>query len=193
MKSVYFITSNKGKILEAQTKCKPLNIEIIQKNLGYPEIQADSLQEVASYGIQYVQNKVDHSFILEDAGIFIDALKGFPGVYSAYAFFTIGLDGILLLMKNVKTEKRTATFRSVFGYGEPNGTFQLFIGECIGRICFEKKGINGFGYDPIFIPMGKEVTFAEMQTEEKNQISHRGKSLKKLIKFLEKQESINDD
>lgn len=193
MRSVYFITSNKGKILEAQTKFKPLKIEIIQKNLGYPEIQADSLQEVASYGIQYVHSKVDHPFILEDSGLFIDALKGFPGVFSAYVYFTIGLDGILLLMKNVPTEKRIATFRSVFGYGEPNGTLELFIGECIGRIGYEKKGTRGFGYDPIFIPMGKGVTFGEMQTEEKNHVSHRGKSLEKLIKFLEKKDSINND
>lgn len=187
MKSLYFITSNKGKLLEAQKKCKPLNIEVIQKNLGYPEIQAESLQEVATYGIQYVAKKVDHPFILEDAGLFIDALKGFPGVYSAFVFFTIGLDGILSLLKDIPTEKRIATFRSVIGYGEPDGTSELFVGECIGKISVHKKGAQGFGYDPIFIPMGKTVTYGEMKTDEKNQVSHRGKSFGKLLKFLESQ------
>lgn len=193
MRSVYFITSNKGKILEAQTRCRPLDIEIIQKNLGYPEIQADSLQEVALYGIQHVQSKVDHPFIIEDSGIFIDALKGFPGVYSAYVFFTIGLDGILHLMRELSVEQRTATFRSVFGYGEPTGNSQLFIGECKGTISLERKGMQGFGYDPIFIPKGKKLTFAEMQTEEKNHISHRGKSLEKLLRFFKEQGNIGND
>ena len=184
MKTVYFITSNKGKVHEAQTSFKPFNIEIIQKDIGYPEIQADSLQEVASYGLQHVRDKVDHAFILEDSGLFIDALKGFPGVYSSYVYFTIGLDGILSLMKNLPKEKRTATFRSVFGYSRPDGDIQLFIGECNGYISFEKKGTQGFGYDPIFIPSGNKKTFAEMKTEEKNTFSHRGKSLEKLLEFF---------
>jgi len=184
MRTVYFITSNKGKVHEAQTKCEPIGITIVQKNMGYPEIQADSIEEVATYGIEHIRKKVDHPFILEDAGLFIDALKGFPGVYSSYVYFTIGLDGILELMKDVSEEKRTATFRSVFGYGEPNGDSKLFIGECKGTIGYEQKGTHGFGYDPIFIPNGKSETFAEMQTEEKNKISHRGKSLEKLIEFL---------
>lgn len=188
MKTIYFITSNKGKVHEAETKCEPIGIKIIQKNLGYPEIQADNLEEVATYGIDYVKKKVDHPFILEDAGLFIDALKEFPGVYSSYVYFTIGLDGILKLMKDVPKEQRTATFRSVFGYGEPQGDYQLFIGECKGTIGYEQKGTYGFGYDPIFIPQGRRFTFAEIKTEEKNKLSHRGKSLEKLILFLSEED-----
>jgi XTP/dITP diphosphohydrolase len=184
MRTVYFITSNKGKVHEAQTKCEPIGITIVQKNIGYPEIQVDSLEEVATYGIEHVRKKVDHPFILEDAGLFIDALKGFPGVYSSYAYYTIGLDGILKLLTDVPIEQRTATFRSVFGYGEPDGNEQLFVGECKGTIGYDQKGKFGFGYDPIFIPNGKKNTFAEMQTEEKNMLSHRGGSLGKLIQFL---------
>jgi len=184
MRTIYFITSNNGKLHEVQTRLRPLDIEVVQKNIGYPEIQAKSLEEVATYGIDHVRNRVDHPFILEDTGIFIDALKDFPGVYAAYVYQTIGLDGIIHLLKDIPIEKRRAIFRSVFGYGDPEGNTHLFIGECEGMIGFEKKGTKGFGYDPIFIPKGKEHTFAEINTEEKNSQSHRGRALEKLISFL---------
>ena len=183
MKQIYFITGNKGKVREAKEKFSPLGIEIVQKNIGYPEIQADSLEEVARFGVKDVEKRVDHPFILEDAGLFIDSLSGFPGVYSAFIFRTIGCEGILKLLKE---KNRTAIFKSVFAYTGLNGKTQLFIGECKGKISKEKRGKNGFGYDPIFIPNESSKTFAEMQTDEKNQFSHRGRSLEKLIDFLKK-------
>ena len=75
MKTVYFITSNKGKVLEAKTKFSDLDINIIQKDLGYPEIQANSLEEVALFGAKHIEKNFDKPFILEDAGLFIDSLK----------------------------------------------------------------------------------------------------------------------
>ena len=186
MKTLYFITSNKGKLHEAQTELEALGYDVIQKNIGYPEIQADHLEDVARFGVDHVHQQVDHPFILEDAGLFIDALEGFPGVYSSYVYFTIGLDGILRLLKRMDTTKRTATFKSVFAYGDPSGTMELFIGSCNGRITTEKKGTHGFGYDPIFIPDDENMTFAEMDTKKKNSFSHRGKSLEKLKIFLTK-------
>ena len=186
MNTVYFITGNKGKVQEATEKFTPLGISIEQKNLGYTEIQAETLEEVARFGVtQIQQKKISHPFILEDAGIFIDSLQGFPGVYSSYVFFSIGLDGILNLLKN--TTNRTAVFRSVFAYAEPTGKPTLFIGECKGNISMKKHGSKGFGYDPIFIPKGSEKTFAEMDTFEKNRVSHRGKSLDELYNFLQEQ------
>ncbi|HEC89171.1 MAG TPA: non-canonical purine NTP pyrophosphatase, partial [Thermoplasmatales archaeon] len=86
MREIYFITGNKGKLLEAEKKLSDLDVRIIQKNIGYPEIQADTLEEVAEFGVQYLVDKVKDTFILEDAVLFIDALKGFPGVYSAYVY-----------------------------------------------------------------------------------------------------------
>jgi len=184
MKTLYFITSNKGKILEAKTKFSDLNIDIVQKDLGYPEIQSDSLEDVARFGAEYVQKKFNHPFILEDAGLFIDALDGFPGVYSAYVFYRIGCSGILKLLEGVEDNKRKATFRSVYAYGESSKKPRLFIGECHGTISNRALGEHGFGYDPIFIPDGKSKTFAQMETEEKNQLSHRGKSLEKLKNYF---------
>ncbi len=184
MKKIYFLTSNKGKFVEAQKKFLEIQIEVVQKNIGYPEIQADSLEEVAFFGVEHVLKNFKSPFILEDAGLFIDALKGFPGVYSAYVFHTVGSDGVLKLMKDTKAEDRTAVFRSVFAYGKSDLKPHLFVGECKGVISTIKCGNNGFGYDPIFIPQNSDKTFAEMNISEKNSYSHRGKSLEKLIDFF---------
>ncbi len=186
MKKIYFVTSNKGKLIEAQKKFSEIDINIIQKRIIYPEIQAHSLKEVALFGVEYVLKKFNSPFILEDAGLFIDTFKGFPGVYSAYIYHTIGCDGILKLMKDINVEKRTAVFRSVFAYGKSNFKPLLFVGECKGIISSQKSGSNGFGYDPIFIPQNTNKTFAEMSIDKKNSYSHRGKSLDKLIHFFKK-------
>ena len=187
MSTIYFITGNKGKLLEAKEKFSSMDIKIVQKDLGYPEVQADALEDVARFGVEHVKEQLDHPFILEDAGLFIDALNGFPGVYSAYVFHTIGLKGILDLLEEVEVNKRTALFRSVFAYGEPGQKSKFFVGECPGTITTREFGDHGFGYDPIFIPDGEKRTFAQMDANEKNRFSHRGKSLEKLLDFFKKQ------
>jgi len=186
MKPIVFVTGNEGKMAELVEKTKELDIKFIQRNLGYPEIQAETLEDVARYGVEYVKTHLSSPFILEDAGIFIDALQGFPGVYSKYVFYTIGLTGILKLLAHIPTEERTATFRSVYAYGEPALETQLFTGECSGTIITESRGKNGFGYDPIFMPYGSTKTFAEMNSQEKNRFSHRGKAITQLIHYLKK-------
>lgn len=182
MKTLYFITSNKGKLVEAEQKLQPLGYTVIQKDLGYPEVQADTLEEVALQGIAHVRTRFDKPFMLEDAGVFIDALQGFPGVYSKYVFFTIGLPGILRLLEG--TENRTAVFRSVYVYSEPGTHPIVAVGECPGVIIREQRGKNGFGYDPIFRAEGSTQTFGEMNTEEKNRFSHRSKALDALLEQL---------
>ena len=184
MKSLFFITGNKGKLLEAKMKLSDLNIDIVQKDIGYPEIQTDTLEKVALFGAEHVQKKLDKPFILEDAGLFIDSLDGFPGVYSAYVFYKIGCSGILKLLEEKKDNERKATFKSVYAYSESGKKTKLFIGECNGIISKNSKGDHGFGYDPIFIPNGEIRTFAQMEPEEKNLFSHRGKSLEKLKNFI---------
>jgi XTP/dITP diphosphohydrolase len=179
-KTIYFITSNKGKALEAKAKFSTFNIDVVQKNLGYPEIQADTLEDVAFFGADEVQKRFSHPFFLEDAGLFIDALNGFPGVYSAYVYYTVGCSGILKLLESLDYNKRKACFKSVIVFVEPNRKPLIFTGECKGIISEKILGNRGFGFDPIFIPDGEEKTFAQMETEEKNRFSHRGKSLEKL-------------
>jgi len=182
MKTLYFITSNKGKAVEAKTKFLETDIKIVQENLGYPEIQADSLEEVAVFGAEDVKKRFNQPFFLEDAGLFIEALGGFPGVYSAYVFYRIGCEGVLKLMENV--DNRKASFRSVIAYVEPGKKPRLFVGECIGKLSLRAMGDHGFGYDPIFIPDGETRTFGQMEAEEKNMFSHRGRSLEKLMNFF---------
>ncbi len=173
---IYFVTANQGKFEEA----RGILGEVEQKNLGYVEIQAETLEEVAAYGIREVAEKLAGRVMIEDAGLFIEGLKGFPGVYSAYVFDTIGNGGILRLMDGMKD--RRAAFRSVVAYAEPGGEPVLFRGEVWGEIAALPRGSGGFGYDPIFEVGNK--TIAEMDLSEKNEISHRGASIRALKSWL---------
>lgn len=185
MKKIYFVTSNKGKQAEAKEKLSTISFDVIQHNIGYPEIQADTLEEVAFFGVEDIQKRFNEPFFLEDAGLFVDCLKGFPGVYSSYVFRTICCKGILKLLDGEKNRK--ATFSSVIAYKEPGKKPVFFVGECHGDISKKESGIHGFGFDPIFIPSGETRTFAQMEIKEKNLLSHRGKSLDKLADFFKKQ------
>jgi XTP/dITP diphosphohydrolase len=173
---IYFVTGNMGKFEEA----KGILGDVEQRNIGYTEIQADSLEEVAAFGMREVREKLDGPVMIEDAGLFIESLKGFPGVYSAYVFDTIGNEGVLRLME--EAQDRRAVFRSVLGYAEPGMEPVLFKGELEGEITTEPRGSGGFGYDPIFEVGGK--TIAEMDLAEKNKISHRGASIRALKSWL---------
>jgi XTP/dITP diphosphohydrolase len=173
---IYFVTGNRGKFEEA----REILGEVEQRNIGYVEIQADALEEVAAFGIREVAEKLAGPVMIEDAGLFIRGLKGFPGVYSAYVFDTIGNDGILRLMEGI--EDRSAAFRSVVAYAEAGTEPVLFAGELEGEIATEPRGSGGFGYDPIFEVGNK--TIAEMDLPEKNSISHRGRSIRALESWL---------
>ncbi len=172
-----FVTGNEGKQREVSAM---LPCEVVQHDVGYPEIQADTLQEVARFGLDWLRPRIDGPFMLEDAGLFIDGLDGFPGVYSSYVYKTIGIHGILQLLENAGGRK--AVFRSVIGVYD--GEQHFFTGECHGSIAREVWGEHGFGYDPIFVPEGSEMTFAEMQPTEKNRYSHRGSAVEKLSAYL---------
>lgn len=124
----------------------------------------------------------------EDTGLEIDALNGEPGIYSARYSGEHGNDSanrrkVLELMKDIPPEKRTAQFRTVICL-IINGNDDYLEGICPGRIILEERGSNGFGYDPIFMPNGYDMTFAEMPSELKNSISHRNKAARKLIGSL---------
>jgi XTP/dITP diphosphohydrolase len=179
MKRIVFVTRNNGKFREAEAKLK--SIELRQCRQKYPEIQSNKLEEVVLFAMEHLEKK--HPFFIEDAGLFIEALNGFPGVYSAYVFRSIGCEGILRILGD--TRERRAIFKSVIAYKEPRSKPILFRGECRGRIAYEKRGSHGFGYDPIFIPQGSTKTFGEMTIDEKNSFSHRGRSLQSFLKYLE--------
>lgn len=181
---VIFATRNKGKFEEARRKLEEVGVKLLQYDGGYPEIQADDLMEVALYGARYLSRKLNKPFFLEDAGLFIKTLNGFPGIYSAYVFRKIGCKGILKMMEGMKD--REAWFRSVIAFKEKGKRLKIFEGVCYGRISYEERGKKGFGFDPIFIPEGSDKTFGEMDVREKNRYSHRGKSLDKLAEYLKR-------
>lgn len=175
-----FVTSNKGKLDEVRSYLSPLGIEVIQKKVEYPEIQANTLEEVVTFGINWLKDYFDQPFFIDDSGLFIEAFHGFPGVYSAYIYKTLGNEGVLKLMAGLKNRK--AYFKSVIGYYD--GELHLFKGIVYGKIINQKRGEHGFGFDPIFLPDGSTKTFAEMATSEKNKISHRGRALTEFARWL---------
>ncbi|KZX11784.1 XTP/dITP diphosphatase [Methanobrevibacter curvatus] len=177
---IRFITGNKHKVEEAEKIFKNFNIELEAIDLGYDELQG-TLEDVAKAGAKYATSKLKKSVIVEDAGLFIKALNGFPGTYSSYVQETLGNKGILKLMENVAD--REAEFRSVIGYCAPNIEPKIFLGRVKGQIALEEKGTLGFAFDPLFYIEEKDKTFGELSTEEKNQFSHRKNSLDSFIKW----------
>jgi XTP/dITP diphosphohydrolase len=175
---VYFVTSNEGKFREVKEIGKKYGIEIDWIRREYLEPQGSDLEEIAKISAQLLAEEIREPFFLEDSGLFIEALKGFPGPYSSYVFKTIGNEGILKIMNGV--EDRRAYFLAVIAFwdGEKVLTFK---GRVDGRIATEMRGDKGFGFDPIFEYNGK--TFAEMG-EEKNEVSHRRKALESFFEYL---------
>ena len=176
------ITSNPGKVAESQKAFADMGIEMEHLRLPYDEIQTSELEEVVEKGMAEIRAKGVRDFIIDDSGMFVNALKGFPGVYSAYGQKTIGNDGILKLMEGV--EDRKATFKCCIGC-DIDGQTIIVTGTCDGYIIHEARGSEGFGYDPIFSPDGKR-SFAEIGIEEKNSMSHRGNAIKLLRDVLAK-------
>jgi XTP/dITP diphosphohydrolase len=175
------ITSNPGKVAEYQRMFGDLGIEMEHVKIPYDEIQTAELEEVVLKGMEALRTAGLKDFIIDDSGVFIDELGGFPGVYSAYVQKTIGNEGILTLMDGV--ENRDAIFKCCIGC-DLNGETIIVTGKCPGKVLHEARGTDGFGYDPIFSHDGK-CSFAEIQLNEKNEISHRGNAFELLRKEIE--------
>jgi len=148
----------------------------------YPEIQAETLEETIVPGLEWLIERYDRPLFIDDSGLFVDALKGFPGVYSSYVFKTVGCEGILRLMRGV--EDRSARFECCIGYMEPGGKPFIARGVAYGTISHEMAGTGGFGYDPIFVPEGHTRTYAQIEVSEKNTMSHRGRAVAKFLEEL---------
>jgi XTP/dITP diphosphohydrolase len=178
------VTSNDGKAREFAAALERVPWRVVRVALEYQEVQADTLEAVAVDSAEWLleQGTVEPPFVLEDAGLFIDALSGFPGVYSAYVYRTVGCQGILDLMVGV--EDRRARFESRIALSRPGGTIEVLRGTCEGAVTLEARGSGGFGFDPVFVPEGADRTFAEMGLEEKEGHSHRGRALDALASRL---------
>lgn len=184
-----FASNNPNKIKEIQSllpdQITILSLEDIGCAEEIPET-AYTIEGNAMLKANHVTEKYGYSCFADDTGLLVDALNGEPGVYSArYAGEQKNAEDnmVKLLKKLDNTENRKAHFKTVICLNV-NGKQYLFEGMVKGKIIHEKKGSEGFGYDPVFIPDGYTKTFAEMSLEEKSIISHRGLAVEKLVAFL---------
>jgi len=186
---IVFATNNRHKLSEIQA-LMPEGIEILSlSDIGCSEEIEETeatLEGNARLKADHITKNYGYACFSDDTGLEVDALNGEPGVYSArYAGSKASFeDNTDKLLKNMlDKENRTARFRTVIALNINNCSY-LFEGMCEGNILKYKQGTKGFGYDPIFQPMGYHQTFAEMDMEEKGKISHRGLATQKLIRFL---------
>jgi len=158
------------------------NISAIRRRADMKEIQSLALEDIAREKALSAYETVKSSLIVEDAGLFIETLGGFPGPYSSFVQQTIGCEGILTLLRD--KSNRQATFKSALVCVDQKGKLLTFLGEVNGTVAQGLKGDHGFGFDPIFIPDGRRNTFALMLDEEKNLISHRAIATRKFAEWF---------
>ncbi|OLS19932.1 MAG: Non-canonical purine NTP pyrophosphatase [Candidatus Heimdallarchaeota archaeon LC_3] len=189
IKEITFGTSNIHKTKEATAILEDYGFKVKQDHVDLFEIQDNNLEIIAKTSLLQLPDKLN--YFVEDTGLFISSLNGFPGPYAAYVSKTIFNEGILKLMKNVSDRK--AFFKSVIAYRDNNNKIHLFKGKAYGTIAWKIRTGNlkpedVFGYDPIFIPdyeiNSNLLTFSEMDFQKKNMISHRAQALNELGKFI---------
>ena len=177
---INFVTSNPGKVREFRQVLEP-EIKVNHIKLSYPELRSDNPEEIAKNSAEILANKLKKPVVVEDSGLFINALNDFPGTCSAYIHKRIDLQGILKLMEGIKD--RTCFYKSAVAYCQPNKKPISFLGEEKGKIADSIKGSYGFGHDPIFVPEGSSKTYGEIKNcEEVKQF--RRKAVLKLREYL---------
>ena len=188
-----FATNNEHKLKEIShllgSSFKLISLREMNISEDIPE-DFPTLEENALFKARFINKMTGMNVFADDTGLEIDALDGRPGVHSARFAgenknFDANIEKVLLQLDGKK--KRDAMFRTIIALILDGKEF-LFEGRVTGNILTERRGTNGFGYDPIFIPSGKDLTFAEMSLNEKNQMSHRADAFKKLKMFLSQYE-----
>ena len=196
-KTIIFATHNSNKVKEVAAQLAELyNVKSLTDIDCHEDIleTEKTLQGNALIKARYVKENYGFDCFADDTGLEIDALNGEPGVYSArYAGENCTFeDNVDLVLSKLENESnRSARFRTVIALLQGEDEI-LFEGSVNGQIIKTKTGDDGFGYDPIFKPEGFEKTFAQMTIAEKNEISHRGKAVKKLIKALQEKFDLSD-
>ena len=204
MRTVWFMTGNVGKVREAKHALEPLGFEVKQlvvEGVEISEPQCDDLEIVARSKLQQAQPHLPHpddALMVEDAGLFVDALDGFPGVYSAYVLKTLGCNGMLKLMEG--NDNRSAEFQAVAAL-LLDGDVYISRGVCEGVLAAKASGEDGFGFDPVFVPNDIERegsvyatngrTFADVDLSIKEKFSHRRKALDGLLELLSTPEAAS--
>ena len=151
-----FVTSNEHKFKEIKASMDKAGLDLQWDRAHYTEIHADTTAEISLESARRLSERIKTAFFLEDTGLYIDSLNGFPGPYSSYVASTIGNEGILNL---VAGKERKARFLTVITYCK-NGVFTQFDGILEGSISQRISGSHGSGFDPAFIPEGQDLTLA---------------------------------
>ena len=179
MTDVTFVSTNSGKVREVRELLAARGIRTRWRRRVLPEPQAETLEEVVLSKLSAVRDLPGY-VLVEDSGLFIPSLGGFPGVYSAHFLKLWKFGPTLELLRH---RDRRAFFRTVAGLGKGNRRW-TFVGEVHGRIADRPRGTQGFGYDPIFIPDGGRRTFGEISPAEKNAQSHRARAVLQVAEHL---------
>lgn len=188
MKKIVFATNNKNKLKEVRQALPSYEIVSLSEIGCFDELpeEQNTLEGNALQKAKFVFDKYQVPCFADDTGLLVDSLNNEPGVFSArYAGPQCDAqDNMDLLLKKLadKTD-RSAKFQTVICLIGAEG-HQFFEGEVKGNILLKRTGEDGFGYDPIFQPLGYDISFAQMDMQVKNEISHRGLAVKKLIKHL---------
>ena len=189
MKKLIFATNNAHKLSEVQAVLGDAFTLVTLRECGIVEDipeTSETLEGNAQQKARYIYEKLGADCFADDTGLEVDALNGAPGVHSA-RYATDGHDFAAnnrLLLKNLEgVDNRAAHFRTVIAL-ILDGKEYLFEGRVDGTIALEESGCEGFGYDPLFVPSGEIITFAQMSADAKNAISHRGRAVAKLVEFL---------
>jgi XTP/dITP diphosphohydrolase len=182
-----FATSNENKFQEAERILSNLGVQINFFKTILEEMQSDSISDIAQQKAIDAYNRIQKPVIIEDDGLFIESLNGFPGPYSSYAYDTIGNKGIMNLLGN--SEVRNAKFVSIIAYCDESLNPKLFESSIPGKISSVIEE-GGWGYDPIFIPAGESKTYANVS--DKDKFSHRAASLKKFSNWFLGMQKDND-
>jgi XTP/dITP diphosphohydrolase len=181
-KTVWFLTENDNKYREASSILAPFGLRIQRFNRAKVELQDPRLEIIARFALITALKDHRKPTLVEDSGLFIEALDGFPGPYSSFVYYTIGLQGIIDIMKRCRTRK--AYFQSTVAFGSPSFKPRLFTGKVYGRISKKIVGKTGFGYDPIFIPEGSTRTFGQTSQSFKNTKSHRARAFQSFARWF---------
>ncbi len=179
---IYLATSNEHKIEELSPLFSRFGIVLKQAKVEKLEIQNSELQLISEFAVRKAYDKIRKPIIVDDTGLYIDELNGFPGPYAHFVLDTIGRHGILKLMNGISN--RSAKFITSASICISESICKTFLGVLEGTIAEDERGSYGFGYDSIFIPQGMKYTLAELDLLQKVEISHRTKAFTKLIKWL---------
>jgi XTP/dITP diphosphohydrolase len=192
-----FATNNEHKLTEIShvlgNSFRLISLKDLKITDDIPE-DFPTLEENALFKARFINKLTGKNVFADDTGLEIEAINGRPGVHSARFAgpgrdFDANIDKVLLLLGN--NENRSAMFRTIIALIIDDKEY-IFEGRVTGRITNERHGKNGFGYDPVFLPDGKDITFAEMDLDEKSTISHRADAIKKLKMFLSQYGSDNN-